>query len=158
MLFPSQNMSSGYGLRPIFLADPHLPAKLVKVPDIINSEEVLLWVLIVVIHVLNWTLISASMEEEKGGFPTVSFLERKTQASAHPALRYARREIFDTLNTDDIQNRGVKNPVLPHGASSKKKVDFTWGLYVFKFSWPFIPILLSGAFRLFYANITLQPG
>jgi len=103
-------MSSGYGLRPVFLADPHLPAKLVKVPDIINSEEVLLWVLIVVIHVLNWTLISASMEEEKGGFPTVSFLERKTQASAHPTPRYARREIFDTLKTDDIQNRGVKNP------------------------------------------------
>jgi hypothetical protein len=133
-------MSSGYGLRPIFLADPHLPAKLVKVPDIINSEEVLLWVLIVVIHVLNWTLISASMEEEKGGFPTVSFLERKTQASAHPAPRYARREIFDTLKTDDIQNRGVKNPVLPHGASSGEKANFTWGLYVFKFLWPFSPV------------------
>jgi hypothetical protein len=134
-------MSSGYGLRPIFLADPHLPAKRVKVPDIINSEEVLLWVLIVVIHVLNWTLISASLDEKKGGFPTVSFLERKTQASAHPALRYARREIFDTLKTDDIQNRGVKNPVLPHGASSKEKANFTWGLYVFKFSWPLIPVL-----------------
>ena len=106
-------MSSGYGLRPIFLADLHLPAKLVKVPDIINSEDVLLWVLIVVIHVLNWTLISASMEGEKGGFPTVSFFERKTQASAHPALRYARREIFDTLKTDDIQNRGVNIKLQP---------------------------------------------
>jgi hypothetical protein len=134
-------MSSGYGLRPIFLADPHLPAKRVKVPDIINSEEVLLWVLIVVIHVLNWTLISASLDEGKGGFPTVSFLERKTQASAHPAPRYARREIFDTLKTDDIQNRGLKNPALPHGASSKEKANFTWGLYVFKFSWPLIPVL-----------------
>ena len=106
-------MSSGYGLRPIFLADLHLPAKLVKVFDIINSEDVLLWVLIVVIHVLNWTLISASMEGGKGGFPTVSFFERKTQASAHPALRYARREIFDTLKTDDIQNRGVNIKLQP---------------------------------------------
>ena len=114
-------MSSGYGLRPIFLADPRLPAKLVKVPDIINSEDVLLWVLIVVIHVLNWTLTLSSMEGEKGGFPTTSFLERKTRASAHPAPRYARREIFDTLKTDDIQNRGVKSPVLPPGLLPKKK-------------------------------------
>jgi len=55
-------MSSGYGLGPVVLADLHLPPKLVKVPDIINSEDVLLLVLIVVIHVLNWTSISASME------------------------------------------------------------------------------------------------
>ena len=98
-------MSSGYGLKLVFLAGLYLPAKRVKVPVIIISEEVFIWVLMVIIHVLKWTLISASMKEEKGGFPTVSFLERKTQDSAHPALRYARREIFDTLKTDDIQNR-----------------------------------------------------
>jgi hypothetical protein len=85
----------------------------VKVPDIINSEDVGLWVLIVVIHVLNWTLISASMEGEIGGFPTVSFLERKTQTPAHAAPRYASREIFDTLKTDDIQNRGVNIKLQP---------------------------------------------
>jgi len=81
-------------------------------PDIINSEDVLLWVLIVVIHVLNWTLMSASMEREKGGFPALSFLE-KTQASAHPAPRHARREMFDTLKTDGIQNRGVSIKLQP---------------------------------------------
>jgi hypothetical protein len=35
------------------------------------------------------------------------FVEKITPASAHPARGYARREIFDTLKTDDIQNRGV---------------------------------------------------
>jgi len=43
----------------------------------------------------------------------------------------------------------VKNPVLPHGASSIEKAMLTSKLCGFKAGWPFIPSLPSGASGFF---------
>jgi hypothetical protein len=63
-----------------------------------------------------------------------------------------RRMVLDPGIPIASSGSDVKNPVLPHGASSIEKAIFTWGLCGFNPCWPFIAALPRGAFWLFHVN------